>query len=188
MADTDAGTVTQLLLAWRRGDGDALSRLMPIVYDELRAIAGRLLRGERAGHTLQTTALVHEAYLRLVDREVSPNDRAHFLGLAATTMRRVLVDHARARGRGKRGGGAPRVTLDEALTVSGEPLDRILDIDAALERLAGKDHRKARALEMHLFGGLTHVEIAELLEVSVPTVERDMRFARAWLRSALGEG
>ncbi|MDX1388094.1 MAG: sigma-70 family RNA polymerase sigma factor [Acidobacteriota bacterium] len=187
MTEHDPGTVSKLLLDWRGGDADALERLMPLVYDEMHRIAESLMRGERKGHTLQTTALVHEAYVRLVDRDISLNDRVHFLSLAASTMRRILVDHARARRRDKRGGAAVRVTLDEALTVSDEPPERLLDIDAALRRLEEKDPRKAKALEMHLFGGLTHAEIGALFDVSVSTVERDMRLARAWLRSELSD-
>jgi RNA polymerase sigma factor (TIGR02999 family) len=178
--------VTRLLHAWRQGDRGALDDLMPIVYEALHGIAARLMRGERAGHTLQATALVHEAYARLVGGEASVVDRVHFMSLAARIMRRILVDHARGRRRVKRGGGAAPVTLVELEAVSPGSPERLLDIDAALRRLEAADPRKHRALEMSVFGGMTQSEIAETLDVSVPTVERDLRMARAWLRSELG--
>lgn len=178
-------TVTRLLQQWQQGDHDALNRLMPLVYDELHRIASRLMRSERRGHTLQATALVHEAYARLVASDAAAGDRVHFMSLVARVMRRVLVDHARARGRAKRGGGRPAVTLAEVEAVAPGATDRLLDIDEALDRLKALDLRKHQALEMSVFGGMTHAEIAAVLGVSVPTVERDVRMARAWLRSEL---
>ncbi len=178
--------VTRLLLQWQQGDLDALDRLMPLVYDELHRIAARLMRSERPDHTLQATALVHEAYARLVDSDASASDRVHFMSLAARIMRRILVDHARGRGRAKRGGGQLVVTLSEVEAVAPGAADRLVDIDEALERLKALDARKHHAVEMSVFGGMTHAEIASVLGVSVPTVERDVRMARAWLRSELG--
>jgi len=186
VSDPASESVTGLLQEWQRGDREALDRLMPIVYGELRRIAGRLMKSESPAHTLQATALVHEAYARLMRGEVSVRDRAHFLSLSAQVMRRILVDHARARRRDKRGGGGLKVTLTglEAIT-PGSP-DRLIDIDDALDRLKAMDPRKHRALEMSVFGGMTHAEIALVLDLSVPTIERDLRMARAWLRSELG--
>jgi RNA polymerase sigma factor (TIGR02999 family) len=186
VSSTDPQTVTRLLHRWRQGDSKALYRLMPVVYNELHRIASRLMRGERPGHTLQATALVHEAYGRLVGGQVAVVDRVHFMSLAARVMRRILVDHARGRRRDKRGGGAVPVTLVELEAVSPGSLDRLLDIDDALGRLEAMDRRKHQALEMSVFGGMTQAEIAEALAVSVPTIERDLRMARAWLRTELG--
>lgn len=159
----------------------APDRLVPLIYDELKRLAERAMRGERADHTLQPTALVHEAFVRLVDADVDWNDRLHFLATAATVMRRVLVDHARAKARLKRGGDAVKVTLEEALTIGSEPSEPILALDEAMGRLAEADERKSRAVELHYFGGLTHPEVAAALEVSPATVDRDLRMARAWL-------
>ncbi len=181
---SDAGAVTRLLHEWRNGDGEALGRLMPLVYDELRRIAAALMRRERGDHTLQPTALVHEAYARLAGGATSATDRAHFLSLAARVMRRVLVDHARARRRLKRRGDV-KVTLDDGIAAVPASAERVIEIGHALDRLEALDARKLRILEMRLFAGLTHAEIAGVLEVSVPTVERDYRAARAWLRSEL---
>jgi len=180
--------VTELLLDWRRGDAAALDQLIPMVYDDLRRVAARQLRGERTDHTLQPTALVHEAYGRLVGADITWTDRAHFFAIAARTMRRVLVDHARAHDREKRGGGAVRVTLDENLAVdAGRPED-VLALDAALEQLAEVDPRKAEVVQLHFFGGLTYDQIAEALGISPATVDRDLRMARAWLfRKLSGE-
>ena len=184
--------VTRLLQEWRQGDARALDRLMPLVYDELKNLAGRLMRSERPGHTLQATALVHEAYARLAGSDASAADRVHFMSLTARVMRQVLVDHARTRKRAKRGGGQIAITLSEVAAITPGDADRLLDIDTALERLRALDERKHQVLEMSVFGGMTHTEIAAVLEISVPTVERDMRMARAWLRSELqhatGEG
>jgi RNA polymerase sigma factor (TIGR02999 family) len=178
-------TVTALLLRWRDGEESALNQLMPLVYDELRRQAKGMMKGERRDHTLQATALIHEAYARLAGSELSIKDRSHFLSLSARAMRRVLVDHARARGREKRGGDADRITLVETSAFVPGSADKLVEIDDALERLKALDERKYRALEMAIFGGLQHTEIAEVLGVSVPTVERDLRTARAWLRSEL---
>lgn len=186
MSDPASESVTGLLQEWQRGNQEALDRLMPVVYDELRRIAGRLMKSESPAHTLQATALVHEACVRLMRGEVSIRDRAHFLSLSARIMRRILVDHARARRREKRGGGGPKVTLTELEAIAPGSPDRLLDIDDSLGRLEAMDPRKHRALEMSVFGGMTHAEIALVLDLSVPTVERDLRMARAWLRSELG--
>jgi RNA polymerase sigma factor (TIGR02999 family) len=180
--------VTRLLHRWSDGDRAALDRLLPLVYEELRGVARRRIGRERAGHTLQATALVHEAYLRLVGSGVDWKDRAHFFALAATTMRRVLVDHARARGAEKRGAGAEVVSLDRTgLDPAAEQGDTIelIALDAALADLERQDPRKARVVEAHVFGGLTYREIAEALQISEATVDRDLRMARAWLARAL---
>jgi RNA polymerase sigma-70 factor (ECF subfamily) len=183
--DPEPDTVTALLREWRQGDREALDRLMPIVYEELHRLAGRLMRSERPEHTLQATALVHEAYERLARGSPSPLDRIHFIRLSARIMRRILVDHARERRRMKRGGAKVKVTLSELEAVTPGSAERLLEIDEILERLHDLDPRKHQALEMSVFGGLSHAEIATALEVSVPTIERDLRMARAWLRSEL---
>jgi RNA polymerase sigma factor (TIGR02999 family) len=185
MPHPSADAVTRLLREWQRGKRSAFDDLMPLVYDELRRIAASLMRSERGAHTLQATALVHEAYARLAGGAASASDRVHFMSLAARVMRRVLVDHARARGRAKRGGGDIRVTLVEAELVAPGSADQVVEIDEALDRLLQLDERKARALEMKAFGGMTHEEIAGVLHVSVPTIERDLRMAKAWLRAEL---
>ncbi|MGH9258362.1 MAG: sigma-70 family RNA polymerase sigma factor [Acidimicrobiales bacterium] len=181
MAEAAPGEVSRLLLAWKGGDEAALERLLPLVYDELHALAQRRLRGERPDHTLQTTALIHEAYLRLVGADVAWEGRVHFLAVAAQTMRRILVDHARARGRAKRGGGARPITLDEGLAVAADTSSDIVELDEALQRLSTLDERKARAVELHYFGGLTYDETAAALGVSPATVDRELRLAKAWL-------
>ena len=180
--------VTQLLHEWRGGNEAARDELLVQVYQELRRVARRHMRRERAGHTLQTTAVVHEAFLRLADSDVPWQDRAHFFAVAAGQMRRVLVDHARARASAKRGGGALRLPLDEALAAPARHSDELLEIDQALVRLAERDPRKSRVVELHFFGGLTYDEIAEVVGVSPATVRVDMRFAMAWLRSDLTRG
>jgi RNA polymerase sigma factor (TIGR02999 family) len=173
--------VTQLLLAWRAGDEAALARLTPKVLEELQRIARRCLRGERAGQSLQATALVHEAYLRLVDvDQIDWQNRVHFLAMAARLMRRVLVDRARLRGYQKRGGGAVKVSLAEGmLTTEREP--DLIALDEALNALAGLDVRKSRVVELRFFGGLSVEETAEALEVSPKTVMRDWKVAKIWL-------
>ncbi len=181
-----ADDVTALIREWRSGDDDALERLIPMVYAELKALAGRSLRRERPDHTLEATALVHEAYGRLVDADIDFADRAHFFAVAARTMRRVLVDYARARARLKRGGPRVDLTLDEQLASVQERPEEFLALDEALERLAALDDRKAKVVELHYFGGLTYAEIAEALGVSDVTVFRDLRLARAWLADELG--
>lgn len=158
---------------------------MPLVYGELRRIAERHMRTENPGHTLQATALVHELYVRLVKTDLRCQDRVHFFAVAARQMRRILVDHARARRRQKRGGAMARVTLKEAvLTVHGPPTE-LLALDEAIDRLAQLDERKSRAVEMHFFAGLTYEEVAEALGVSEATVDRDLRMAKAWLHHEL---
>jgi len=179
MAD---GEVTRLLAELRAGDDQALERLLPIVYAELRTVAANLLRGERVGHTLQPTALVHEAYVRLLGEKAPPLDRQHFFAVAARAMRRVLIDHARARGRQKRGGGAVPVTLhdDVAAAVESDPID-LLALDEAMQKLESADPRRVRVVELMYFGGLSASETAEVVGVTRRTVERDWQYARAWL-------
>lgn len=184
-AGDDSDEATGLLNGWCAGDRAALDRLLPLVYDELRRIAARHLERERPDHTLQPTALVHEAYFRLVDqRQVDWKNRAQFLGLAAEMMRRILVNHARDRNALKRGGGLHRVALTEELEQPGPDVDIQL-LDDALRRLAEHDPRKAQIVELRFFGGLTNAEAADVLQVSLATVERDWKFARAWLFDAL---
>jgi RNA polymerase sigma factor (TIGR02999 family) len=158
---------------------------MAAVYQELRRLARRHMRRERPGHTLQTTALVHEAFLRLADAGLPWQDRDHFFAVAATQMRRILVDHARARMRSKRGGGARPIPLDEALAAPARNGQDLLAVDEALDRLSAHDARKGRVVELHFFGGLDYAEIARLLGVSLSTVRLDMRFAKAWLRKEI---
>jgi len=177
--------VTGLLRRWHEGDREALERLMPLVYQELHRIASRYLRHERPGHTLQSTALVHEAYVKLVDQHrVDWHNRAQFFGLAAQAMRRILVDHARARSREKRGAGAPRVALDAVEPADAEsnlhPADAIA-LDRALEKLESFDPGQARIVELRFFGGLTVEETADVLGTSPSTVKREWTLARAWL-------
>ena len=188
MMSDAANDVTHLLHAWREGDNDALERLTPMVYQELRRLAHHHMRGERADHVLQTTALVHEAYLRLIDLELPFKDRVHFFAVSARLMRRVLVDLARERKAAKRGGSAVVLPLEEELVPGSGPGTDILVIDLALEELAGFDARKARVVELRLFGGLTIEETAEVLEVSHATVERDLKMAKAWLARQLAAG
>jgi len=193
MGRSSRGDVTRLLMAWRDGDPSAADRLVPLVYEELHAIAGRYLSDERDAGTLQTTALIHEAYLRLVGTDVEWEGRSHFFAIAANTMRRVLVDHARARKRLKRGGpDAVAVTLDDPVVSPGEgrrsdPVD-VIAVDRALEELAALDPRKARAVELHYFGGLGYEQMAEVLGISTATVHRDLRFARSWIHDRLRPG
>ena len=179
--------VTELLLEWRRGDKAALDRLTPLVYDELRRIAHRYMRGERGGHTLETTALVNEAYLRLANQQrVEWQDRAHFFAVTAQVMRHVLIDHARRRHYAKRGGAAARqLPLEEEHGMSHERAAELIALDDALDRLTRLDPRKGRVVELRYFGGLSLEETAEVLGVSVMTVRRDWRAARAWLYQAL---
>jgi RNA polymerase sigma-70 factor (ECF subfamily) len=180
------GEVTQLLADWSQGDPAALEKLAPLVYEELRRLAHRYMEGQRPDHTLQTTALVNEAYLRLADQKrANFTNRSHFLAVAAKAMRQILVNHAKAAQRQKRGGGASKVELDEAALVSPEQPQAILDLNDALERLATLDSRKAHVVELRYFGGLQQEEIAEVLKISTITVRRDWVFARAWLYSEL---
>jgi RNA polymerase sigma factor (TIGR02999 family) len=178
--------ITQLLLAWSEGDKQALDRLVPLVYDELRRLARSYMRKERAGQSLQTTALIHEAYLRLIDANRAQwRDRAHFFGVAARLMRQILVARARERGCQKRGGGAQQVSLDEAMVIDERLDEDLVALDEALAELAEFDARKAQVVELRFFGGLTEKEIAEALDVSTETVRRDWRLARSWLRRKL---
>ena len=180
--------VTQLLMAWNDGDQSALERLIPLVHAELHRIARRYMRNERAGHTLQTSALINEAYLRLIDaQQVHWQNRAHFFGIAAQLMRRVLVDFARSRGYKKRGGGALQVSLDETMVITKERGEDLVALDEALSALSELDERKGRVVEMRFFGGLSEKEIAEALAVSPETVRRDWRLAKSWLRRRLSE-
>jgi RNA polymerase sigma factor (TIGR02999 family) len=179
-------SVTALLADWSRGDRGALDQLLPLVYAELRRIAARQLRRERVGHTLQPTALVHEAYLRLIDqRQVDWHDRAHFFGVAAQIMRRILVDHARRHGAAKRGEGVRCVSVDDARGVPAANEIPILALDHALDRLQKVDAELARIVELRAFGGLTIEEAAHVLNVSSSTVKRDWRTAKAWLTREL---
>ena len=181
-----AGEVTQLLVAASNGDRQALDEMLPLVYAELRRLAGGYLRDERGDHTLQPTALVHEAYLRLVNqRSVDWKNRAHFMGVAAQMMRRILVNHAEGKKAEKRGGGAEKITLDHAVGAFEERDLDVLAVDLALARLATIDERKARIIELRFFAGLTTPEIAEVLGISTATIERDYTFARAWLHREL---
>lgn len=187
MATRSSREVTQLLVAWSGGDTSALEKLMPLVYQELRRLAKRYMAQERPGHTLQTTALVNEAYLRLVDwKEVRWQNRAHFFGVAAQMMRRILVDFARSRQYAKRGGGAVQVSLDEAAAFSTERGADLVALDDALKSLAAFDERKSRVVELRFFGGLSVKETAEVLKVSEETVMRDWKLAKVWLMREIG--
>jgi len=178
---------TQLLRAWANGNPAALEALLPRVYQELRRIAGHCMQNERAGRTIQTTALVHEAYLKLIDVEnVDWQHRAHFYAVSARIMRRILLDRARRRTAGKRGGNAPAVNLDEIPDVSSARARELIALDDALQILADLDPRKAQVIELRFFGGLTAEETAEVLKVSPDTVLRDWKLARAWLLAELG--
>jgi RNA polymerase sigma factor (TIGR02999 family) len=184
-----ATDVTTLLDAWSQGDSSALDRLIPIVYDDLRRVAGRRLRLEREGHTLSATALVHEAYLRLMGQQPSRlENRSHFFAVASELMRRILVDHARRRAASKRGGGAVRLTLDPAMVPGASPDLDLVAVDDALTELATLDPRQARIVEMRFFGGLSAEEAAGVLGISRATVERDWGLARAWLYRRLRSG
>ena len=187
--DESPGQVTHLLQNWADGDAAAFDQLLPLVYGELRRLAASYLARERPGHTLQPTALVHEAYLRLVDqKQVDWRNRAQFIGLAAVMMRRILVTHARDRAANKRGGGAQKIPLSEVDEPGAAPDIDVVILHDALDRLQALDPRKSRIVELKFFGGLTRAEIAEVLGISVATVERDWTFARAWLYDAMGEG
>ena len=182
MAVAKSQEVTGLLQAWGQGDEAALQKLVPLVYDQLHAAARRYMAGERPGRTLQTTALIHETYLRLVNvRQVKWQNRAHFFAICAQLMRRILVDFARSRGYQKRGGGAQRVDLDEALMLSSELEANLVALDEALGRLAEVDQRKSQVVELRFFGGLSVKETAEVMQVSGDTVMRDWKLAKVWL-------
>ena len=176
------GEITQLLVRARNGDRQAESELVPLVYDELRRLARRYMRQEPPDHTLQATALVHEAYLKLVEqREIAWQNRAHFFGVAAQLMRRILVDHARARLAQKRGGSRQKISLDVAVAFSPDQSEQFLALNEALDRLSQLDARQGRIVELKFFGGLTDEEVAEVLRMSSRTVKRDWSVARAWL-------
>lgn len=180
----DQQVVTRLLKQWGDGDKQALDQLMPLVYDQLRSLAGRCLAGGPQ-NTLRATALVNEAYVRLVHSDLTFNDRVHFFAVAARLLRHILVDHARGLNRQKRGAGAEKLPLDEAVLVSPETPSGILDLDEALSRLAALDKRKADVIELLFFGGLTYDEVAAALQISAATVHRELRMAKAWLHKEL---
>jgi RNA polymerase sigma factor (TIGR02999 family) len=183
--------VTVLLQRWSDGNKEALDQLIPVVYGQLRKLAAYSLKSERPGHTLRATDLVHEAYLKLIGSEVPWQNRAHFYAVAAKMLRNILVDHAKTKHRGKRGGGAEKVPLDEALVVSPEASSEVVNLDEALKRLAVNDERKSQVVELMFFGGMTHEEIAAVLNTSPKTVQRELRVAKAWLHrelSADGDG
>jgi RNA polymerase sigma factor (TIGR02999 family) len=186
---TSQQEVTQLLVDWSNGDEAALDKLLPLVNAELRRLAARYMRREPPGHTLQTSALVNEAYLRLVDqRHVRWQNRTHFFGIAAQLMRRILIDHARSHHYAKRGGGALKVSLDEAAAATEARSAELLAVDEALEKLTALDARKGRIVELRFFGGLSLEETAEVMGISSPTVQREWRAAKAWLHRMLTLG
>ncbi|MBZ5544595.1 MAG: sigma-70 family RNA polymerase sigma factor [Acidobacteriia bacterium] len=186
MTAPSAQEITLMLRAWGEGDQEALEKLTPLVYKELRRLAHRYMARERPGHTLQTTALVHEVYLRLVDeRGVSWQNRAHFFAICARTMRRILIDFARARQYQKRGGEAAHVSLDNALGIARQPVVDLVALDDALNHLASLDPRKSQVVELRFFGGLSVEETAEVLKISPETVMRDWKMAKAWLAREL---
>lgn len=186
MATPPKPDITRLLVDWSEGRREALDQLMPVVYQELHKIAGSYLRRERAEHTLQPTALIHEAYLRLVGSDVpSFRSRSHFYGVAAHVMRQILVEHARARGAAKRGGGERKVSLDDVTLFSAERTADLVALDDALTRLGAFDERKSKVIELRFFGGLSLDETAEALGVSVATISRELRLAQAWLQREL---
>lgn len=184
--DQPSQSVTQLLLAWRDGKKEALDQLIPLVYDELHRIAARQMKNERRGHTLQTTALLNEAYEKLVDhKNLQWQNRAHFFAIATQIMRRILIDHARKRLRMKRSDGLQKISLDEVALVSQPRAEELISLDAALNQLATLDPQKSRIVEFKFFGGLTMEEIAELEQVSTKTIQREWRAAKAWLYDAI---
>ncbi|MEP7342559.1 MAG: sigma-70 family RNA polymerase sigma factor [Acidobacteriota bacterium] len=187
MATQTPEQVTQLLLAWRDGDQGALDELTPLVYDELRRLAGGYLRRERRGHTLQTSALVHEAFLKMIDQRVNWQNRAHFFGIAAQLMRRILVDYARSQQASKRGSGTTHLALEEAMDEAKAQDADVLALDDALTSLAAFDPRQSQIVELRYFGGLTIEETAEVLDIGHATVEREWNMARAWLRRELSK-
>ena len=189
MTSAPRDEITLLLHEWSSGDRAALDKLVPVVYRELRRLARHYMNNERPDHTLQTTALVSEAYLRLVHYEkMHWQNRAHFLAVAAQAMRRILVEHARAHHYAKRGGGAERIPLDDAPILSPEPVPEILALDEAMQQLESMDERKCRIVEFKFFGGLSTEETAEVLQISTATVEREWRSAKAWLYQSMTKG
>lgn len=183
-SSTSPGNVTRLLRDWRNGNEDALDQLMPLVYGDLRRLAGHYMRHERPEHTLQPTALVNEAYIRLVGANVSWKDRAHFFAVVARLMRRLLVDHARSYQRAKRESG-PKITLDDLKELPTKPALDLLALDRALTQFATFDPRKVEIIELHFFGRLSNDEVAEALGISRATVQRELRLAKAWLKHQL---
>jgi RNA polymerase sigma factor (TIGR02999 family) len=189
MTEPDASDVTGLLNRWQGGDAAALDRLIELVHSDLHRVAHRVMRGERADHTLQTSALIDEAYLRLIDqRRASFNSRSHFFALSAQMMRRILVDYARSRASARRGGGTVHISLDDVAVVAPGPSPDLVALDEALSLLAREDERKARVVELRYFAGLTVEEIGEVLDVAPVTVMRDWQYARAWLRRTMEHG
>jgi len=189
MTTPSSQEVTRLLLAWRNGDQEALERLTPLVYGELRRMAHRYMRRESPDHTLQTSALVNEAFLRLIDcQQVDWQNRAHFYGIAAQMMRQILIDHARSHARAKRGGGLHQVSFEETAIVSEERAAELIALDDALTALASFDLNKSRIVELRFFGGLTNEEVGEVMGMSLRTIEREWRKAKAWLRRAISKG
>lgn len=183
---SDPDTVTRLLLEWRGGNRQALEEILPLIYDELRRLAHNFLYRERRGHTLQTTALVHEAYLKLIDqRDARWQNRAHFFAIAAQAMRRILIDSARKHVAEKRGGGGEKLSLDEVATISLGPDTNLIALDLALTQLAEIDSQQSRIIELRYFGGLTIEETAEVLSLSPATIKREWTMARAWLHQEL---
>jgi RNA polymerase sigma factor (TIGR02999 family) len=181
----DRQLVTQLLQQWGAGDKQALDQLMPIVYDQLHKLASNCLRSERPDHTLRATALVHEAYLRLVQADVDWQDRVHFYAVSARILRRILVDHAKSRNRHKRGGEYQQIPLEEAVVVGPEADRGMVELDEALQRLANQDRRKSDLIELLFFGGLTYDEAAAAMKISPTTVHRELTLAKAWLNLEL---
>jgi RNA polymerase sigma factor (TIGR02999 family) len=184
----DRASMTQLLRQWSSGDKSALDELMPVVYDQLHKLAARCLRAEHPDHTLRATALVHEAYLRLVVADVAWQDRVHFFAVSARLLRRILVDYAKASKRKKRGDGAIQIPLDEAMVVGPHSADGLLELNDAMERLASQDARKSEIVELLCFGGLTYDETAAALNISPATVHRELKLAKAWLHRELSQG
>src|ERR1700733_942114 len=182
---TERQLVTRLLKQWGGGNKEALDELMPVIYQQLRRLAAICLRSEGTNHTLRATALVHEAYLRLVDADVAWQDRVHFFAVSARLLRRILVDHAKANHRQKRGGGAEMVEFDEAVLVGPQTSGGIVQLDMALQRLAALDQRKSEIIELLCFGGLTYDEAAAALKISPATVHRELKMAKAWLHREL---
>jgi RNA polymerase sigma factor (TIGR02999 family) len=187
MKTLTSDNLTALLVEWREGDEAALNRLMPLVYDQLRRIAHRYVQRERDGHTLQTSALINEAYLRLADQEVAWQNRSHFFAVTARVMRHILIDHARRRRYAKHGGEARQVPIEEASAMSLERAAELIALEEALDELAKLDQRKSRVVELRYFGGLSLEETAEVLDISLMTVRRDWRAAKAWLYRQLKE-
>ena len=184
----DRQAVTQLLQQWSGGNKQALDELMPLVYDQLRRLASNCLRAERPDHTLRATALVHEAYVRLIDADVDWENRVHFFAVSARMLRRILVDHAKSRNREKRGGEFEKIPLDEAVLVGPQSDKGIAELDEALKRLATHDQRKSELIELLFFGGLTYDEAAAALKISPATVHRELILAKAWLYRELAQG